>query len=277
MDSTMTAKVRFPLGGRWRMLRWYEINRGHHLLMAKRHSSILVALQARLRRVADLEIRGYWEIDIFAPSPKMDAMAFAVREDEMRDSFWQNICWRARQWEQERKKLPPGLRQCSKFVPIEDPNGWSDECDGQHRGCQNCHDGIVVESPEAFYAERRAMFEASQIGRRYGHSDGCVSRAVPAADGQILRAAIADFGHHEEGIHLSDHIDQSYVPGSVIFYYTVVKELSQAEPGSMVKAVQRELKHQRNLEGIEYRKKQKRDAERDSEEFLALLKGPVER
>ena len=59
-------KVFFPHGGRWRMLQWYEQDEGHQLLMAKRPEGILAAMKAVLSKHEAAEIKGYWEIDVWA-------------------------------------------------------------------------------------------------------------------------------------------------------------------------------------------------------------------
>lgn len=79
--------VFFPHGGRWRMLRWYEHGCGHHLILARSHRGVMSALRTVLEKKPDAELRGYWEINVWAPSQAMCDMAREHEELEARELF----------------------------------------------------------------------------------------------------------------------------------------------------------------------------------------------
>lgn len=263
----MTCHVKFPLGGRWFMLRWYHEMEGHNLILARSHAAAIATWRVRLRDSQGIEFRGYWEVDILAPSPAMHAKALASREKQALDDFWDYISWKARDWEESHKSLPPGLVRCKEFKPTD----RDDAEDGNHYSCANCHTGILAAgSQEEFYRERRESIEATL--QRHVDKSFCVSRAAPAVDGQKLCAASANFGHHSSGIHLGEY-DPSWSGDGTIFFYIVVSELSEEEPKKMANAVRDAIKQREKLRGIEFDKQRKREEKKADQEFLALLKG----
>jgi len=260
------------------MLQWYEQDEGHQLLMAKRPEGILAAMKAVLSKHEAAEIKGYWEIDVWGPSPEIQARAIAIEEQEAREDFWQHIVSTARF--SSRRKLPPPLKPCPGFEPL-DPNGESDT--EYHYGCKNCRDMIQIDVPdkEAFYQERKRMFESTL---QHHPVKGLVeSRATPAQDGQPLMVAGADFGHHSYGVLLHE-FKMPEVPtephrhtmalNEVLFFYTIVKSLPDNGPKELITTLKKKFQEEDRRERESYTQKRKREEDEHWNEFLALLKGP---
>jgi len=284
------VKVIFPFGGRWRMCRWHTENDGHHLILARTHAAILTAFKAVLEKQRFAEVRGYFDIEVLAPSAAMLAMDNAIRVETARREFWSYLTWESTSYFDDLGVYPPGVTACAAFEAADD---YKDEIafdyvpDPKHYGCKHCKDGVVIVAPdrEAFYQARRAMFEASDHWLRCAHDEGkpaVASRATPAADGQALSVAIANFGHHAKGAHLTEfEMPESgavYLPtgfSDVLFFYSPIGTLAADDMEAMARASEEAIRSEDKVEAERYQRERGESEIATRLELMAILKGPT--
>lgn len=248
-------KVHFPHGGVWRMLRWHEADCGHHLIMARTHKGVMAALRAALVKEPDLEIRGYWEIDVVAPSPKMNQEAEVILDQHAEAGFRHYIESVAYEMLRMGVELPKPLRACDRYQQRHEHSyRVGEESRKLHIGCKNCERGVIIDIPDfsSFFKQRRAAIEAHEAAARevaraklttkpnrtiLGEPVAAESRAVPAKDGKAVRAALAEFGPHCEGVVLKDFKVRPSALHKVLFLYKHRRRLSAEEPKALVREV----------------------------------------
>lgn len=257
------------------MLRWYGENTGHHLILAKNHAAVRTAVHAHLHSEDDHleQLRGYWEIDVQAPSVKMEELAFRWHEMSVRGQFWDSVASRIRPMLIEGTKTDVA-RLCERHS-LED---WS---------CEHCHNGVVitVSDRESFFLARRAAYEKANEMYR-DRTKWSSSRATPAASHKGLKWACPDFGHHSSGVSLYDfqmpalpetERVASYSHTSVfeepLFFYTEVQALDTSDLDQLLDANAEYWRGVQERQRLEFEAERDQARDRDRAAFLAMLRG----
>jgi hypothetical protein len=281
-------QVEHPKGaGRHYMLRWYEYNDGHHVFLAKSREQIMKLVKALSRKFPTAAVKGFWIIDIVSPTPRMHEIRDLSKELSLREDFWHHITYTAKHLHDEGVPLPPGLRICEKWEPedesdykeaLADPESFERK---YHPSCKNCNNRVIIEieDREALFKARRDEFIEGEGPRykrhKFDHSGVSLAPQAPRLKG--LMVALANFGHHNNGVVLqefkmpkkpSPHVNLD----GALFYYYVVETLDDTEPKEiMARAVQARDTERKRFRETE-QKRRLDHQKQDREKLLRLLR-----
>lgn len=242
--SSLTAPpdellVRMPLGGRRLMLRWWTDDKRGHIVLARCRRAIEETAARIFAEDFDAKITHYEMIDLVAPSPRMQA---AARESNRHDrifKFHREIASAIETVMKAGHAIPGPFARCTEYAPDEsvDINEWAR---ARHYGCDNCVDTLRLingVTPESLYETYYDAWCAAQPAGPHWCSRDLkglyMSRAPVAQDGEPLRYAYADFGHHASGIELqtvSASDDAHAIHSDVLFFY---RHLGQLKTGAL--------------------------------------------
>ena len=237
--SSLTAPtddllVRMPLGGPFRLLRWWTDEKRGHIVLARSKRSILKVAARVFEEDPDAQITYYAAVEIVAPSPHMQKLA---REGNRRSrifKFHREIVSAVQAVAKAGRGIPGPFRLCTKYEPEDNgpPDGWARD---SHYNCRHCIDTIrlVGMTPDDLYETYYdAWYVAQPAGRPWRHVERREglhpSRAEVARDGEPLRYASADFGPHAQGIRLQEinDTDEAVLDVDVLFFYRHVVNLN---------------------------------------------------
>lgn len=279
--SDELLKVYYPLGGHRYLLQWWtQHDRGHVVL-----APTAVGLCQVAERVFDeepfAEIKAFLEIEIVAPSRRINILAAKHDHEERVGLFHMEIVCHLRDAVEAGKMLPSPFVLCTEWDPDEsvDVDDWARE---RHYGCQNCRDTIrlVGMTTSAFYDRYQGAWYKKNPKKEFVDPKRMPSRAHPADSDEPLWYAHADFGHHAGGVSLSEVDPEEYASSyrptflseRVMFFF---KKLRDLDPWSLQEVLSKKkvaIVKEREFEEKERIAKRKSEEREKIAEVIAFFK-----
>ena len=219
------------------LLQWSSHDEGSHVILGKSEANVQDVAMHVFKKHNDAKLQSYLEIEIVAPSNKLQELyAYHSRQDGV-NNFHQEVVSNMRQIVEAKKKLPPQFAKCTKYDPAEEiTDAYSAT---YYYECRNCKDTIrlVNITPEELYD---TYFEAWQKldlygwGNRKTKDKRVLSQATQANDDEPLWYAYANFGHHADGIVLAEikledayTFRPHYLSDNVLFFFRHIRALDK--------------------------------------------------
>ena len=229
--------VSYPYGGKKVLLQWNTFNEGNNLILASCEQNMLGIIQRVFYRYPEMEIRGYCEIDIVAPSIRLCEKAAEQNRKINIDHFSYEIVERVKEVIEHEKLIPPQFAICSEYKPEADIDcgEWETKT---HYTCENCLDTIklVGMTKEELYDRYHEAWHAANP--QYTHADKKLmpSKAERALDDEKL--CYARTGFVSDGVIIVDpnKDEPEYNPsyGSCLFFFRLLRQLDMKEIVSFV-------------------------------------------
>ena len=215
----------------------------------------------------DAEIKEYLEIEIVAPTERMQALRKANDLEESVSTFLREVFCRIQTLAKKGHKLPSDFEVCHNFESGEDypDNDYGKE---SHFGCLNCTETIrlIDMTPTSLYEKYHGDWEKAFPQKRYIDPKLVNSRAKPASNKSNLFEAVANFGHHSAGIELVEvNFDnaESYLNDRVLFFFHRLREIDSTSIQTILtEATSAKKKHDKENQERLKKNYEKEDQER---------------
>lgn len=213
--QTFALKTHFNGNGNYKLLQWYTLDRGNHLIIGRTNESILTTLKSIVRKYgSEVVLKGYRDIKLVYPDKKL--------LDNWRNDFVKRsirFCLSAYVSElkdvinDDETFLSKGFVKCTSYnsdrdeedLPIDEDDRW------RHWECKNCYNGYTYRATQvSFQGDEIALF--MRVHERYlGYKldDNFYPKADRASGNKDIWVARADFGHHCSGVYIN-MIDSSF-------------------------------------------------------------------
>jgi hypothetical protein len=258
-------KVYYPHGGKHFLLHWYCYDERGNIFLARREENIKPAVISISEKYPDAEIRGYYEIEIVAPSKFLCTMAELAVLKEERDIFYYEVLSRLRHVIKAGKALPPPFEVCSNYETDEEDevrNEWDIE---SHYFCKNCKDTIKLTgtSKEELFEKYGKAWRELYPWQKYIDPRKVPSQAEIAKDDEkeLYFVDASSFG--QAGLTL-DKIDipEQYPPAhwidQALFFYRKVREIETTELQTILDQRKKLLEQQQKRKDKESDEKRKK-------------------
>lgn len=253
-------KVGYPLNGVHFFLRWYEQGEGHHVIVSRSTNGIRHVFNSVLAHFGDVEVKEYVCVQLVAPDEKLVEIHAKARFEEDMQSFWYTISYLAKEFYAQYARLPSGLKFCSSWAAR-----YAEDEDDEHNECYNCTQRITpsIGTKESVFLEKRDAFRKVHPHWSTLRKDNeYVSRAKVHDPSTQQFCATADFGHHRDGVFLTD-ADTAGKTDAKLFYYQNPVSLNNKEFVDMTVAAKEKYKKKQSentnrfaLRGEELREKE---------------------
>lgn len=289
MSSTPTPLLVYcGLAGTFLCLEWWTYDDRSHLAVARNEKSLMAIASRIAAEHPDAEARSYQKIELVAPSRRIRELATQQRRREAVEQFWSQIHFALLQLLKANVPLPGGFTICSTYEPT--PEVVSNDPDTRkyaqehHYGCTHCRETIRSPlTPDELwdrYADRWAALEPPprfQVRHAPKGPRRVESQAPTAADDEILRFAVANFGHHSSGIELrtmnpgpvdeGEHNVTDYLSVPVLFFYRELATLDTAP----IERMFREAQAQHDARRAAHQEASQKSRERAEQERLQRI------
>src|SRR5277367_1385392 len=229
--------VYYPFGGRVLLLHWYTYEDRGHVVLAKSQRALRATAMTVFTENPNAEIKALCEIDVVAPSNRLEKIVTeSVRLENIR-SFHLEVSFCLDSVLEAGLALPFPFAECTEYKPSDDfdADEWATK---RHYQCENCEARIRLEefSPEAFYNRYAEAWRVLYPQQTHRDPRRGPSRAARASDDDELWFAEAMFGHHSSGVELKpinlDEIKESagmFFSDRAMFFFKRVRELDSVE------------------------------------------------
>jgi hypothetical protein len=207
MSAESPLLCALPMAGRRCLLHWWTGWKQGQVILAADEAQMAALARAAAAQHADAKLREACEIDLVAPSRRMQDLAAWYHRREEVAWFHQEVAGRMKEALAAGLALPAPFARCTEY---RGRDGCDKDVDAEreHWWCANCRNGIRLAgtTPAEFHDAWRARWEAAfppepepepRVRRR-------PSEALPAGDDEPVWHARADFGHHQEGVVLEE-------------------------------------------------------------------------
>lgn len=273
----MSFKVYNPSAGRWFVLHWWTEDDRGHLTFAKTTDGLCVAARAVFEKEPEAENRGLYEIEMVAPSARMEKLAALHDRKEAIDQFYYELSSRVRLLLGTRLRIPLPFERCKTYEPEEFTDVTDENNRKHHYSCKNCDMTLrlVGVTRDELYEKHFVRWRLLNPLPR--HSPGrkqpvrSLSLAAPAADDEKIWFAYGNFGHHAGGIELHK-VDlaeaEAYRPqclsDQALFFCLLVRRVTGQTASAITKAISetKAAYKKRCAEDESRRKKEQEEEER---------------
>lgn len=236
-------KVYYPYGGFHYMLHWWSYNERGHVVLCKSEGSMLRVANRIFSEHTNAEIKSYQYVEIVAPPLEYNDLYNKFNRSEAISNFNGQIRHRLHDVVKSGRALPPQFSVCGEYSPTEEEYRLAEWAIESHHSCRSCDGGIVSSLTQEqlydMYADKWEMLFPKPVRK----DERLPSKGRSAGRGEVLHYALANFGHHANGIVLSPLIEAQdlthrplYVSDNVLFYYNVVRECDSGPLQSMLNA-----------------------------------------
>ena len=260
--------VVYPHGGRVFLLHWWTYDDRGHMIVSPTERGLIASARRIFTENPDAEIKGYSEVEIVAPGPKLHALAAQQVLNERVGAFFYEVSHRLREAAEAGRALPPPFERCTKFESDDEESTPDEWTIAQHSGCKHCKETIrlVGMTPGDLYARHHTRWLATHPDHpenrdRSREGKGRVeSRARVARDDEHLWAVRANFGPHSKGLVLAEMcVDGEYTMFSggsmgysslqdeALFFYLPIRDLDASELQAMLDMRKVEAKREQEL------------------------------
>jgi hypothetical protein len=240
--------VDYPHGGRRLLLRWWTDHDRGHVIIAKSRNALLATACRVFHDNPDAEIKDALDVEIVAPSKRLEQLAvICIRREEV-FNFHYMVCVHVDAAGKAGFSLPSPFARCETFESGDEessPDSWARD---NHFGCRHCRARVrlVGLTPEELFDRYAADWAEVRPGRapdvrvhRQAGAMRYVSHAEPARDDEPLWWVRKNFGHHAGGVEFEEvnidagvTTDHGYTPacltGDAMFFFRRLGEVDQA-------------------------------------------------
>lgn len=229
------------------LLHWGTHNEGGHIILARTERAMFETATRVFEEHPDAEIKTYSKIEIVSLPTQLCELAARYDHLEKILKFQREVVSSLREALDAGKTLPSHFKVCDAYesttaeVMTDYDLRWASK---RHFNCKNCCERIVSDlTYEQLYSKYgEQWFESCSLDRkRHSFDLRLVSSARQASNDEQLWVALANFGHHSNGIVLCEVVrDEAmsknivefcrpdYLSGRVIFFYRKLSEQSQS-------------------------------------------------
>jgi hypothetical protein len=229
-------KVYYPFGGPHYLIRWYEHDEGHHIILCRNKTSVEAAILPVNRKFGPVKCKEYMKVDIVAPSEEIIS-AYAKKQFENEVGlFWQYYGSLAKSYKERFHRLPSKLKNCKKFKSRWENPSEDDLDKKNHYSCANCHGGLlpVTGTAEEVFLEHRDAYR-KETERSYKQPKSYYPPKEAYDPSLPLYRASPNFGHHSSGVDLLGTEDLVVVESlQMLFFYQNPEEQDKT---SLLKAL----------------------------------------
>lgn len=225
-------RVYYPLGGRVLLLHWWTDDDRGHVVLAPSERALLATAKRVFDANPEAGIRFYADVEIVAPSKSICEQIARRERERTIGSFKYEMTGRMFEAAEAGHALPWPFAMCLAYDRYPSRSATRLTMDPEviehdkstHYACRNCTNQIALAmSPEEFYERYAPGWCAHDPGYQPPPPDPrrAPSRGRVANDGEELYAAVADFGHHAEGVVLTD-AEAELDPARILFFYSLI-------------------------------------------------------
>jgi hypothetical protein len=236
-------KVFYPHGGTHFLLHWSSYDEKGNVILARTEKGIQQVADQVFQKHWDAEIKGYWEIDIVAPSDKM--------QQDLKNDIYDlhfEIIDRLRDLVEAGETLPSIFSICNSYeleeedkedVDVED--GWAYQ---RHYLCKQTIKSSL--SKEELYAKYHQAWREQFPIEQYIDPKLVISRAKPVQDEkELFYADISSFGDHGQGIVLQKFDPENPCYKDNLFWFHRVREMDHSFFSAVLAQKQQDQKEER--------------------------------
>ncbi len=265
--------VYYPYGGRRFLLHWWTYDERGHIILTTTKKQISEVAKRVFTKHPDTEIKGYYEVDIVAPSKRLQTLSAEQTLRNKISSFHHEIVVYMLNIVNAGKELPLPFASCTKYDCTDTTADETEWARSSHYNCRNCHDTIMLigMTPDDLYVNYHTDWLVAHPNHpehnRRNNTNSIPSRAEVADDYESLWYARADFGHHALGITINEvnifeQDNYSCLNDSMIFFFRRIRDLDPSQLQETLDATKARAKNiQSQLERmrVEKREREKRD------------------
>lgn len=226
-------QVYYPLGGKKFLLHWWSYYERGNIILSDSEQSLDVVARKVFHEHPDAEIKGFYEIEIVAPTERMQEFRKTNDLDKTISMFHSEMVFRLKDLVKAGHGLPSGFEICPGFKPEEgvESSNWDEE---YHFNCLNCTDTIKLVDMTKKDLYDKYYEDWEKVFPHKGWIDPKLvnNRANLAKNESNLFEAVANFGHHSSGIDLVE-IDfeniESYLNDRILFFFHRIREIDSSE------------------------------------------------
>jgi hypothetical protein len=286
----MIIPVDYPFGGRRLLLRWWTEHERGHVVIAASESALLATARRVFHDNPDAEIKDALDVEIVAPSKRLEQLAaVCIRREEV-FHFHYMVCVHVDAAGKAGFPLPSPFARCETFEPDDEessPDSWARD---NHFGCRHCRSRVrlVGLTPEELFDRYAVNWAEVRPGRapdvRIRRNAGAmrhVSHAEPAGNDEPLWWARKNFGHHAGGVEFEEvdidagvTTDHGYTPacltGDAMFFFRRLGEVAKDTRAKIeaALAVERKAHEEKYEKSVKERHEDREKEERSGHEAI---------
>lgn len=287
-------KVYYPFGGRHFILRWYNYNRQHSIILARSVEQIQLILSTILDKNFDILIKEGYEINIVAPPISLCEKATILANRELVNQFMREVCFFMKNNVMDKNQQMPSLfMPCNSWSPKKyfytDDNGSEveyisnnyEEDDPDHYDCANCELCVKVIgiTPDELYDEYHDSWNKTydtinprtiiSNNNQKIYPKAMYSKALTALSEEDLMFANTDFGPHRNGVCLDKVCPKNI--DDILFYFYPVSEIDTTKFVDMAAQAYSEEKKRSSENKFSLQKEKQKKEQNLTEKLIALF------
>jgi uncharacterized protein YqcC (DUF446 family) len=266
-------KVYYPHGGKHFLLHWSSYDERGNVILARTEKGVQQVADQLFQEHWDAEIQGYWEIDIVAPSDKMQQEAKEADHQSAVYYLHFEIIDRMRDLVEAGKTLPSPFSVCTSYELEEEDDERDEWGAARHYGCKNCHSTIKSSlSKEELHAKYNRAWRKQFPNEPYIDPKLVVSRAKPVLDGKkLFYADPSSFGDHGQGVVLQEFDPENPCYKDNLFWFHQVRELDHSSFSAVLTQKQQDQKEEREKVWAENKAANNKEEQEKIKKVLAIF------